>query len=167
MTRVAVVGAGSWGTAFASVLARNGVDTHIWARNPELVDEMNAAHTNAAYLPGIELPASHLHATHDLEEAVARAPVVVLGIPSHAFRERCAELRDLIAGDALLVSLTKGIERDTLLRMSEVAADAAAVPSGRVAVVSGPNLAREVARGLPGATVVACTDEDRAGALQK
>jgi glycerol-3-phosphate dehydrogenase (NAD(P)+) len=165
--RVAVVGAGSWGTAFASVLARNGVDTHIWARNADLVDEINGAHTNGAYLPGIELPSSHLHATHDLEEAVSRAPVVVMGIPSHAFREKCAEVAGMMAKDATVVSLTKGVERDSLMRMSQVAAEAAGIPAGRVAVVSGPNLAREVARGLPGATVAACADEDRARALQK
>jgi glycerol-3-phosphate dehydrogenase (NAD(P)+) len=167
MTRVAVVGAGSWGTAFAAVLARNGVDTHLWARNPDLVDEINGAHTNAAYLPGIDLPGSHLHATHDLDEAVSRSPVIVLGVPSHAFREKCAEIKPMLVNDAVLVSLTKGIERDSLRRMSEVAAESADVPLERVAVVSGPNLAREVARGLPGATVVACIDEARAQSLQK
>lgn len=167
MTRVAVVGAGSWGTAFAAVLARNGVDTHIWARNADLVDEINAAHTNVSYLPGIELPPSHLHATNDLEEAVSRSGVVVLGIPSHAFREKCEEIKSMLIPDAVLVSLTKGVERDSLKRMTEVAAEATGVGAGRVAVVSGPNLAREVARGLPGATVAACVDEDQARRLQQ
>lgn len=166
MSDVAVVGAGSWGTAFASVLARNGVDTTIWARREELAVEINERNTNDGYLPQIALPPS-LHATADLEEAVARAPVVVLGIPSHAFREKCSELRDMISPDAVLVSLTKGVEPQSLKRMSEVAAEAADVPLLRVAVVSGPNLAREVARGLPGATVAACADDECASMLQK
>ncbi|HVL32932.1 MAG TPA: NAD(P)H-dependent glycerol-3-phosphate dehydrogenase [Actinomycetota bacterium] len=166
MTDVAVIGAGSWGTAFAAVLARKGVETMLWARRADCAEEINAVHRNDGYLPSIELPPT-LRATSDLEHAVADAPVVVLGIPSHCFREKCAELAPLLARDATLVSLTKGIEKDTLKRMSEVAAEAADVPLDRVAVVSGPNLAREVARGLPGATVVACTDGERADALQR
>ena len=166
MSDVAVVGAGSWGTAFASVLAANNVDTTIWGRRAETVDEINGARSNSAYLPGVTLPTS-LRATHDLEEALSRAPVVVLGIPSHAFREKVVEIAPMIAKDGVLVSLTKGIERDTLMRMSEVAAEAANVPVDRVAVLSGPNLAKEVAKGLPGASVIACRDEARAHALQR
>jgi len=163
---VAVIGAGSWGTAFASVLAANRVDTILWGRRVETVDQINSEAHNDAYLPGVDLPPS-LHATHDLEEALARAPVVVLGIPSHAFREKAAEIAPLLAREAVLVSLTKGIERDTLMRMSQVAAEAADIPADRVAVLSGPNLAKEVAKGLPGASVVACRDEARAHALQR
>lgn len=166
MSTVAVVGAGSWGTAFAAVLARNGVASLLWARRAELADEVSSTHRNQSYLPDVDLPAS-LRATHDLERAVARAPVVVLAIPSHCFREKCAELKDLIAPDAVLVSLTKGVERDSLMRMSQVAGEAADVAPERVGVVSGPNLAREVARGLPGATVAACADPERAHALQR
>ena len=166
MTDVAVVGAGSWGTAFASVLAANRVETVLWGRRTETVEQINAEHRNDDYLPGVDLAPS-LRATHDLEEALSRAPVVVLGIPSHAFREKTQEIAPLIASDAVLVSLTKGIERDSLMRMSEVAAEAAGVPLERVAVLSGPNLAKEVARGLPGATVVACSDQARAQALQR
>jgi glycerol-3-phosphate dehydrogenase (NAD(P)+) len=166
VTDVAVVGAGSWGTAFASVLAANGVDTIVWGRRTETVEQINADHRNEEYLPGIDL-APALRATHDLEEAVSRAPVVVLGIPSHAFRQKAHEIAPLLSSDAALVSLTKGIERESLMRMSEVAAEAADVPRDRVAVLSGPNLAKEVARGLPGATVVACTEHARAVALQR
>ncbi|TMK83660.1 MAG: NAD(P)-dependent glycerol-3-phosphate dehydrogenase [Actinobacteria bacterium] len=166
MSDVAVVGAGSWGTAFASVLAANKVDTVLWGRRPETVEQINRARKNEAYLPGVELPPS-LRATHHLEEALARAPVVVIGIPSHAFREKVVEIAPMLNGDAMLVSLTKGIERDTLMRMSEVAAEAAGVSDDRVAVLSGPNLAKEVAKGLPGASVVACRDEARAHALQR
>ena len=166
MSDVAVVGAGSWGTAFASVLAANNVDTLLWGRRAETVEEINNARHNESYLPGIELPPS-LHATHDLEEALARAPVVVLGIPSHAFRDKVVQIAPLLDRDAVLVSLTKGIERDTLMRMSQVAAEAAGIAEDRVAVLSGPNLAKEVAKGLPGASVVACGDEQRAYALQR
>ena len=138
MSDVAVVGAGSWGTAFASVLAANKVDTVLWGRRPETVEEINVARKNEAYLPGVELPPS-LRATHDLEEALARAPVVVIGIPSHAFREKVVEIAPMLNGDAMLVSLTKGIERDTLMRMSEVAAEAAGVSDDRnVAHVCAP-----------------------------
>ena len=166
MSDVAVVGAGSWGTAFASVLAANRIDTILWGRRAETVDQINGSHRNDAYLPDVELPSS-LRATQDLEEAVSRTPVVVLGIPSHAFREKALEIGPLLARDAVLVSLTKGIERDTLMRMSQVAAEAAEVPDDRVAVLSGPNLAREVAKGLPGASVVASPDAARAHALQR
>jgi glycerol-3-phosphate dehydrogenase (NAD(P)+) len=164
---VAVIGAGSWGTAFAAVLARNGVDTLIWARRDECAGEINGAGRNESYLPDVELPVPRLRATADLEEAASAAPVVVMGVPSHCFREKCAEIADMLQPDATVVSLTKGVERETLLRMSEVAADAARIAPERVGVVSGPNLAREVARGLPGATVAACVDEARADALQK
>ncbi|MGZ4103995.1 MAG: NAD(P)H-dependent glycerol-3-phosphate dehydrogenase [Actinomycetota bacterium] len=166
MDRVSVIGAGSWGTAFASVLAANAVQTTLWGRRAETVEQINAERRNDSYLPGVELPAA-LRATGDLEEAMRDAPVVVLGIPSHAFRSKLEEIAPLLAPDAVLVSLTKGIERDTLMRMSEVAAQAADVPPDRVAVLSGPNLAKEVAKGLPGATVVACDDEARAHALQR
>jgi glycerol-3-phosphate dehydrogenase (NAD(P)+) len=93
--------------------------------------------------------------------------VVVLGIPSHCFRDKCVELGPMLAPNTSLVSLTKGIERDSLLRMSQVASEASGVPVERVAVLSGPNLAKEVARGLPGASVIACADEARAGELQR
>jgi len=165
VSRVAVVGAGSWGTAFASVLAANGVDTVLWARREGLADQINNESRNDDYLPGVELPRA-LRATHDMESALSGSPVVVLGVPSHAFRTKTAELASMLVSDATLVSLAKGIERETLMRMSQVAAEAAGLPHDRVAVLSGPNLAKEVAKGLPGATVVACTDEARAHALQ-
>lgn len=163
--RIAVVGAGSWGTAFACVLARNAADVTLWARRDECARAINDAGRNDEYLPDVPLPPG-LRATTDLAEAVADAAVVVLGIPSHCFREKCAELAPLARADASFVSLSKGIERDTLKRMSEVAADALGAGPDRIAVLSGPNLAREVAKGQPGATVIACTDEARAGFLQ-
>lgn len=162
---VTVVGAGSWGTAFAAVLARNGVPVTLWARREECAAEVNIQRRNQSYLPGVDLPEA-LTATTDLAAAVEGAAIVVLGIPSHAFRQTCADLGPMLARDASLVSLAKGVEQGTLLRMSQVAAEAADVGIDRVAVLSGPNLAKEVAKGLPGATVVACTDGDRALALQ-
>ena len=163
---VAVIGGGSWGTAFASIPATNRVPTLLCARRDECVEQINDRHRNEEYLPEIDLPPT-LRATTDLEEAVAGASVVVMAVPSHCFRDKVAEVAPMLANGAPVVSLTKGVERNTHQRMSEVIVDAAGLPADRVAVVSGPNLAKEVARGLPGATVVACSDEDRARALQR
>lgn len=163
---VAVIGAGSWGTAFACIPVWNHIPTLIWARRAELAREINAKHRNMAYLPDVDLP-PQLRATADLDEVVGRASVVVLGIPSHGLREKCKEMGPLIPTDATVVSLTKGVEQETLLRMSEVVSESAGVEPERIAVISGPNLAKEVARGLPGATVVACADARRAERLQR
>ena len=163
---LAVVGAGSWGTAFATVLARNHLPTVLWARRPELAREINHRHANEGYLPGCELPTT-LRATADLEEAADRAAVVVVAVPSHALREKMKEMGPLIAPDASVVSLTKGVEQESLLRMTEVIAEAGNLEPDRAAAVSGPNLAKEVARDLPGASVVACVDIRRAERLQR
>ena len=163
---VAVVGAGSWGTAFASVLAANHVPTLLWARRAELAREINSRHANQPYLPDVPLPTT-LRATADVEEAVGPAAVVVIAVPSHVLREKMKEMGPLISPDASVVSLTKGVEQDSLLRMSEVICEAGNVEPARAAAVSGPNLAKEVARGLPGATVVACSDSKRAERLQR
>ncbi|HEX9695477.1 MAG TPA: 2-dehydropantoate 2-reductase N-terminal domain-containing protein, partial [Actinomycetota bacterium] len=142
---LAVIGAGSWGTAFATVLARNHLPTVLWARRAELAREINSRHRNEAYLPGIDLPTT-LRATSDLDEAAGRASTLIVAVPSHAFREKLKEMGPLIAPDATVVHLTKGVEPDTLMRMSEVIAEAAGIEPGRTGVVSGPNLAKEVAR---------------------
>lgn len=163
--RVAVLGSGSWGTAFAAVVARNGVPTTIWARRSDAAEEIELQHRNESYLPGIELPAM-LGATSDMAEAVHGAELVIMGVPSDGFRERCVEVAPMMRPDAVLVSLCKGIERETGRRMSEVAADAAGLSDDRVAVISGPNLAKEVARGLPGATVAASVNEETARRVQ-
>jgi glycerol-3-phosphate dehydrogenase (NAD(P)+) len=164
--RVAVVGAGSWGTAFAAVIAANHIPTLLWARRTELAREINLKHANQPYLPDIPLPTT-LRGTADVEEAVGPAAVVVMAVPSHALREKMKEIGPLIPTDAAVVSLTKGVEQDSLLRMTEVIAEAGNIEPERVAAVSGPNLAKEVAKGLPGATVVACTDIKRAERLQR
>jgi glycerol-3-phosphate dehydrogenase (NAD(P)+) len=163
--KVAVIGAGTWGTAFATIPAEKGVETVLWARRAELADEINARHANPVYLEGFDLPASLL-ATGDLEKALHAAEVVVMAVPSHAFREVFRQLAPLIDGTPPVVSLTKGIEQGTLRRMTEVVAEEADLPPDRLAVVSGPNLAKEVMRRMPSASVVACADDEVAAALQ-
>jgi len=162
---VSVIGAGSWGTAFACITAEKGVDTVLWARRPELAAAIGARHENPDYLSGVELPPS-LTSTPDVEEAVGGAEVVVMAVPSHAFRDVFREVVPHLGSDAPVVSLTKGIEQDSLQRMTEVMAEEADLDPARIAVVSGPNLAKEVAARMPSASVVACVHEDRAAMLQ-
>ncbi|HVE98291.1 MAG TPA: NAD(P)H-dependent glycerol-3-phosphate dehydrogenase [Mycobacteriales bacterium] len=165
MTRAAVLGTGSWGTAFAAVMADAGTETTLWARRPELAAAVTDRHENVDYLPGVPLPES-LRATADAADAIEGADFVVLAIPSQSLRDNLASWRDLIPRDAVVVSLMKGIELGTMKRMSEVIAEVGDVDAGRVAVVSGPNLAKEIALHQPAATVVACCDEGAAERLQ-
>ncbi|WP_184675489.1 NAD(P)H-dependent glycerol-3-phosphate dehydrogenase [Saccharothrix violaceirubra] len=160
------MGAGSWGTAFAKVLADAGTDTVLWARRSEVADAISARRVNPDYLPDVVLPAN-LVATTDAEKALAGARAVVLGVPSQTLRANLAGWRDLLPPDATLVSLAKGVELGTLKRMSEVIREVADVPEDRVAVVTGPNLAKEIAAEQPTATVIACADHDRAVELQR
>ncbi|MFO7193502.1 MULTISPECIES: NAD(P)H-dependent glycerol-3-phosphate dehydrogenase [Thermocrispum] len=164
--RIAVLGAGSWGTTFAKVLADAGRDVVLWARRKEVADEITEQHTNAAYLPNITLP-ERLTATSDAAEALAGAEAVVLAVPSQSLRENLTRWRTLLPDGVPLVSLAKGVELGTLKRMSEVIVDVTGVPQDHVVVVSGPNLALPIAQGEPAATVVACADHDRAVAIQK
>jgi glycerol-3-phosphate dehydrogenase (NAD(P)+) len=166
MTRAAVLGAGSWGTTFAKVLVDAGNEVTLWARRPELAARINDEHRNDDYLPDIELPAS-LVATHDAAAATADAELVAFAIPAQTLRENLVEWAPLLATDATLVSLMKGVELGTTKRMSEVIAELANAPAERIAVVSGPNLALEIAQEQPTATVIACVDEARATAVQK
>lgn len=165
--KVAFIGAGSWGTGMATVVARkNEAETILWARRAELAETINLYHENPQYLPDIPLP-ENLHATHDLEEALARADVIVMGVPSHGFR---AVLRDVaaIAGPKpRYVSLSKGLEVDTRKRMSEVIAEEVdGISDECIAVLTGPNLAKEIVRGYPAASTVACKDDHVGGELQ-
>lgn len=164
--KVAVLGAGSWGTAFSIVLADAGNDVTIWARREEVATSITAGHENIDYLPGIELPRT-ITATHDPEQALAGADVVVLAVPSQSLRDNLPVFAPYLEPDSVLVSLMKGIELGTLKRMSEVIGEVADVAPERIAVVSGPNLAREIARREPAASVVACTDESVAVRLQE
>lgn len=166
MTRAAVLGAGSWGTAYAKVLADAGTWTTLWARRPEVAAAVREQHENPTYLPGVELPV-RLTGSSDRAEALADADIVVLALPSQSLRESLAAVRETLPPGCLLVSLMKGVELGTAKRMSEVISEVADVPADRVAVVSGPNLAHEIAAEQPAATVVACVDHDRAVSLQR
>ncbi len=161
-TKVAVIGAGSWGTAVAA-LASHNVATTLWARRPELAEEIRSTHLNSAYLADFALPDA-LASTSSLEEAVADASVVVMGVPSHGFRDVLTEAAPHIGAGVPLVSLTKGVEQSTLQRMTEVIADV--LPGHDAGVLTGPNLAREVMAGYPAATVIALADGGVAAELQ-
>jgi glycerol-3-phosphate dehydrogenase (NAD(P)+) len=161
-----VLGAGSWGTAFAKVLVDAGNDVTLWARREELADQINREHANPDYLPGIVLP-SGLIATHDAAAALLDAELVAFAIPSQSLRENLIEWVPYLPADATLVSLMKGVELGTTKRMSEVVAEVAGAPPERIVVVSGPNLALEIAKEQPTATVIACVDESRATVVQK
>ncbi|MEU6642399.1 NAD(P)H-dependent glycerol-3-phosphate dehydrogenase [Saccharomonospora sp. NPDC046836] len=163
---VTVLGAGSWGTTFAKVLADAGRDVTMWARRPEVAAEIRGEHTNNGYLPGVRLP-DRITATTGAAEALAGAQAVVLAVPSQTLRVNLTGWRDLLPPEAILVSLAKGVELGTLKRMSEVISEIAEVPADEVVVVSGPNLAREIAQGQPAAGVLACVDHDRAVAIQQ
>ncbi len=165
MTRAAVLGSGSWGTAFGKVLADAGTDVVLWARRPELAQAVRERHENPDYLPGIALP-ERMTATCDADEAVHGADFVVLAVPSQSLRENLSAVAPSLGRDAVLVSLMKGVELGTSKRMSEVVCEVADLPATQVAVVTGPNLAKEIASGQPAATVVACTDEQAAERLQ-
>ncbi|MFG1778496.1 NAD(P)H-dependent glycerol-3-phosphate dehydrogenase [Micromonospora sp. NPDC049051] len=163
---VAVLGAGSWGTAFAKILADAGRDVSVWARRQEIADTIRAERRNPEYLPDVLLP-SRVTATGDAAEAITGAELVVLAVPSQTLRGNLAGWTPHLHPDATLVSLMKGIELGTTRRMSEVIVETTGVAADRVVVVSGPNLAPEIAAEQPAATVVACTDADRATQVQR
>lgn len=159
------MGAGSWGTAFSIVLADAGNDVTIWARREDLCDAINQRRENTDYLPGIELPAA-IDATHDPVKALDSAAYVVLAVPSQTLRHNLEAWVPDIPADAVLVSLMKGVELGTVKRMSEVIGEVTGAGPERIAVVSGPNLAKEIARREPAASVVACEDEEVAERLR-
>ena len=164
--RLAVIGAGSWGTTVAALGARNADHVALWARRPELADALNASGENPDYLPG--RPIGPVVATAALAEAVDAADVVALAVPSHGFRAVLDAAAPFVPAGALVLSLAKGLEQGTLKRMTEVAADV--LPGHderRIGVLTGPNIAGEVAAGMPTASVVAMEDEDAAAAIQR
>lgn len=165
MDKVVVVGAGSWGTTVAAMAARR-VQTTLWARNPELAARINRSRVNDAYLAGVELPET-LTATADLAEASA-ADILVMAVPSHGFRNIFSEIVASGTTGIPIVSLTKGIEQRTLATMTEIVFDVDPdVDRDRVGVMTGPNLASEIAAGQPTATVVAMRDSDVAAEFQQ
>ena len=161
--RVAVIGAGSWGTTVASLLAHNA-PTVLWARRPELADELRISRMNSRYLPGQRVH-DELQVTSDLADAVTDAALVVVAVPSAGFRDVVRSFALHLEPQAVLMSVTKGLERGTGRRMSEVLIDLA--PDHAVSVLSGPNLAFEIAAGQPAASVVACDDQRVASRLQE
>ena len=163
MGKVAVIGAGSWGTAVASIAATNE-PTWLWARRPELAKEIHEQHRNSAYLADIALPAG-LRGTADLEEACAGADVVVMGVPSHGFRDVLAEAAPYVPAHTPVISLTKGVEQGSLKRMTEVVAEL--LPGRPAGVLTGPNLAKEILAGFPAASVVALEDRAICADLQR
>ncbi|KAF0833361.1 NAD(P)H-dependent glycerol-3-phosphate dehydrogenase [Ornithinibacter aureus] len=153
MTSAAVYGTGSWGTAYASVLADAGTNVTMWGRRQEVVDQINAG-TNEDYLPELRLP-STIRATSDPFEAAAGADIVVLAVPSQTLRANLEAWGSVLPSSAAIVSLMKGVELGTTRRMSEVISEVGGVEPERVVIVSGPNLAREIAVKQPAASVVA------------
>jgi glycerol-3-phosphate dehydrogenase (NAD(P)+) len=160
------MGAGSWGTTFAQVLCDAGTPAVLCARRAELAKVINATRENPGYLPGIKLTDA-LWATADRAEALDGADLVVLAVPAQSLRENLADWAPLLPPGALLVSLMKGIELGSCDRMSEVIGQVARAPADQIAVVSGPNLAREIAHREYAASVVACSDTDAAERLQR
>jgi glycerol-3-phosphate dehydrogenase (NAD(P)+) len=163
--QIAILGAGSWGTALAVHLARINHTVSLWGRDPELVEQMVAARSNDRYMPRVTLP-DRIMPTGALDEALAGAAVVVLAVPSHGLRAVLRDAAAFLPAGSVLVSATKGLESGTYDRMSEVVADEAG-PSHAIVVLSGPSFAIEVARGLPTAVVAASRDAQAASRVQE
>jgi glycerol-3-phosphate dehydrogenase (NAD(P)+) len=161
--RVAILGAGSWGTALAVHCARIGHDVAFWGRDASLIDEIVRTRENARYLPGITIDC-RVGATAALDAALSEAAIVIAALPSHGMRHVLRDASRVIPTDAVVVSAAKGLEADTLDRMSQVIADE--VPGRPIAILSGPSFAIEVARGLPTAVVVASTEPAAAARVQ-
>lgn len=156
--RAAVLGTGAWGTTFATVLADAGCPVTLWGVTEDVCEEINSRHSNSAYLPDVTLP-SQVRATTDAAEALRGAEVVAIAIPAQVARGALEPLAELLEPTAVAVSLMKGVELSSHRRMSEVLAEALRLPDERIAVISGPNLAREIAAHQPTATVVASRSE--------
>lgn len=161
--RVSVIGAGSWGTTVASLAARNA-PTVLWSRRAALAEQIDQDHENGDYLEGHKLPVS-LRATADLEEAVRHADVLVMGVPSQGFRSTLQAVKPFLRPWVPVVSLTKGLELDSRLRMSQIVEDV--LPGHPVGILTGPNLAKEILAGHAAASVIAMDDENVARALQR
>ncbi len=157
--KVAVIGAGSWGTTFAKILADAGCDVTVWARRPEQAQEIQVAKRNTQYLPGVNLPKS-LNATSDLDRALRGAKLVFLALPSQTLRDNLRDIEPHLERGSVLVSLVKGVEKSTTMRMSEVIADTLDLEPERIGVVSGPNIALEIAKEQPTGAVASCVSLD-------
>ena len=165
MSKIAVIGAGSWGTTFSKVLADGGSDVMLWSRREEIASEINDSHQNENYLPGVNLPANIVAST-DVEQVLAGASQVYISVPSQSLRANLEAWGKFIPEDAIVVSLMKGVEQKTGLRMSQVIQECG-ISSDRVVVVSGPNLALEIAAEQPAASVAASGSAASAMAVAK
>jgi glycerol-3-phosphate dehydrogenase (NAD(P)+) len=164
---LAIMGSGSWGTAFAQIVA-DSLHRHtirIWGRDPEVVAEVNTLHTNSKFHPGIVL-SERITATTNAQAALLEADVVILAVPAQTLRENLKRWGHFVPKHAIVVSLLKGFERDTHARMSEVIREELGVDSSQIAVATGPNLAGEIIKREPAAVVIACTKEENAVELQ-
>jgi len=161
---VAVLGGGSFGTVIANIIAQNGHNTFLWMRDADQAETLNRDRENPAYLPGFTLH-DKITATQNLEQAVAEADMVFVAVPSSGFREVVRQIRPSVKKGVILISLTKGIEAETFKLMSQILKEE--VPTAKVAVVSGPNLAKEIANSTPTGAVVASKDADVRKAVQK
>lgn len=167
MANITVLGAGAWGTAFGQVLADAGNNVTMWAIEPEIVKAIQTEHRNPVRLPSVEKLPDTMTATGDRAEAVAHADVVVIAIAAQVARKALEEFNGLLPDEALVVSLMKGIEKDTGKRMDQVVEEALELPANRFLALSGPNLSKQVAAREPAAAVVGCTDIDNARAFAK
>ncbi len=163
--RATVMGTGSWGTAFGMVLTDAGTDVTMWGYEPEVCHLINRTHENPIYHPGIRLD-ENVRATNDAADALADAEMVVFAVPAQTLRANLVEWKDVIPSDALLVSLMKGIELNTSKRMTQVIGEMLGTPDEQLVAVSGPNLAKEIAKREPAATTVACSSEQNAITVQ-
>jgi len=161
MARIAVIGAGSWGTTFAKVLVDAGNEVLLWSRREEITEEINSTHRNGDYMPGINLP-KELVASSNIEEVLKGAEQVYIAVPSQTLRTNLEEWGKFIEDGAIVVSLMKGVEQGSSLRMSEVIEDVLKIDKDLICVVSGPNLSLEIASEQPAACVAACTSEENA-----
>lgn len=167
MARIAIIGTTSWGTTLGVILAKKGGKVKLWARTQEEADELNSARENLTFLPGIQFPPG-LHTTASLEEALAGANMVILATPAQTLRTNIRTVSPFLESTSIVLSAAKGLEVDTLQRMSEVIAEE--IPPAmhqNICVLSGPNISMEIARGLPAATVVAARNEKVMARAQK
>jgi glycerol-3-phosphate dehydrogenase (NAD(P)+) len=163
--KVAVMGSGSWGTIFSQVVSDAGCDATLWSRKSDVVEAINTTHRNPTHVSDIVLPTS-IRATTDTSEAMSGADIVVVALPSTAYRDNLKAWGAAIPSNAVVVSLAKGIEVETNMRMTEVIAQTTGIQAERLAAVSGPNLAHEIGQRQPTATTVACADESNAQKVQ-
>ena len=161
--KIAVIGAGSWGTAISLLLVRNGLSVTLWAHRKEHVDQLKLCNENKTYLPGFKL-SSHLCVTPDINEAIHGASFIIMVVPSHVFRSVFSQIKKLLTTNQIVVSASKGIENDSLLTMTQLMSSE--FPLGQYAVLSGPSFAKEVAAGKPTAVTVAAQNISVAKAVQ-